>query len=1102
MAAGRIKGITVEIGGDTTKLQTALQGVNKEIKSTQSQLKDVEKLLKLDPGNTELLAQKHKLLGEAVGETKQKLETLKTAAEQANAALANGEITQAQYDALQREIIETEADLKKLESQASTSAVALEKISQAGEKMKSAGEKISSAGEKLLPVTAGVTGLGTAAVTTAASFESSMSQVQATMGITKDAMSTVNGQSVNTMDTLSNLAKKMGAETSFSAKQCGDALNFLALAGYDTQQMCDTLPTVLNLAAAGSLDLATASDMVTDAMSALGMGVDESEKMVDQMAKTASTTNTSVAQLGEGILTIGATAKTVKGGTAELNTALGILANNGIKGAEGGTHLRNMILSLQNPTDKAAICMESLGLQVYDSEGNMRSLNDILGDLNKSMDGMTAEEKSNVISKIFNKTDLSSVNALLANTGDTWDNLQNSITNSAGAAQQMADTQLDNLQGQLTILQSALEGLAISIGELLMPYIKQIVAHIQSFVDWLNSLDEGSKKMIITIGLIAAALGPVLIVIGKVVTAVGSILTFIPKIVSGFSMVGKAFSALGGILTANPLGLIVVAIVAVVAALVTLYQKCEWFRDGVNAIFQQVASFFQKIWSEICVFFTDTIPNAWNALVSFFQGIPAWWSGIWQSVGTFFSQIWSGICSFFTDTIPNAWNSVASFFTSIPEWWAGIWQSVSDFFSSIWTGMMNNPVLTAITDMISQLWSNLVSTLQGIWSGLVSIASGAWELLKNTVLAPVLLLIDLVTGNFEQLASDAQNIWLNIQSAASQIWSGIQQVVGSLTQGLVNHVTILITGLGSALSNLWSAISGKASEIWSFIVSNLSSLIQNLVSGIVSFITNLATNLSNVWSGIKNTASSVWASLQQQIQNLVQSLVSRVVSFITGLSSNLSNLWSSMKNLAITTWTNLKNSVVQIALNLKDMAVQAFRNLVSGIRDALWNLPTTIRNGFSGAISYITSLPWQALGWGRDLVQGIANGIWNAIGAVRNAVSNVASVIRSYLHFSVPDVGPLTEYESWMPDFMKGLAAGIEKSRGMVEKAIGHVSSDLVLTPELGNLKSGMYAGGSDSDGGVTVNVPLFLDGRQIASATSTIQSQRNTSYKRSLGVV
>lgn len=242
MAACRIKGITVEIGGDTTKLQTALKGVNSEIKNTQAQLKDVEKLLKLDPGNTELLAQKQKLLSDAVSETKDKLTTLKTAAEQANTALANGDISQEQYDALQREIIETEQDLKKLEEQAKQSDSALQKIAANGEKLKTVGDNISSAGQKMLPVTAAVTGLGTAAVTTAANFESSMSQVQATMGVTKDAMSMVDGQSVNTMDTLSELAKKMGSETAFSAKECADALNYLALAGYDTQQMCDTLP--------------------------------------------------------------------------------------------------------------------------------------------------------------------------------------------------------------------------------------------------------------------------------------------------------------------------------------------------------------------------------------------------------------------------------------------------------------------------------------------------------------------------------------------------------------------------------------------------------------------------------------------------------------------------------------------------------------------------------------------------------------------------------------------------------------------------------------------------------------------------------------------
>ena len=285
--ASRMKGITVEIGGDTTKLQTALQGVNKEIKNTQSQLKDVEKLLRLDPGNRSLLAQKQQLLSSAVSETMEKLATLKTTAEQANAALASGDISQSQYDVLQREIIETEQELKRLEEQARQSSTALQSVAAAGEKMKKAGDQISSAGQKMLPVTAAMAGLGTAAVTTAANFESSMSQVQATMGITKDSMSMLNGESVNTMDALGDLAKQMGSTTAFSASECADALNYLALAGYDTQQMADTLPIVLNLAAAGGIDLASASDMVTDAMSALGMETSQASTMADQMAKTA-----------------------------------------------------------------------------------------------------------------------------------------------------------------------------------------------------------------------------------------------------------------------------------------------------------------------------------------------------------------------------------------------------------------------------------------------------------------------------------------------------------------------------------------------------------------------------------------------------------------------------------------------------------------------------------------------------------------------------------------------------------------------------------------------------------------------------------------------
>ena len=419
-------------------------------------------------------------------------------------------------------------------------------------------------------------GAGAAAVKVAADFEKAMSQVQATMGITRDSMSTIDGQSVNTMNALSGLAKQLGQDTAFSASQCAEALNYLALAGYDAEEMTKTLPTILNLAAAGGMELAQSSDMVTDAMSALGMDTADAEKMVDQMAKTSSTTNTSVAQLGEGILKIGATARQIKGGTAELSTALGILANNGIKGAEGGTHLRNVINSLQKSADAATGAIEGVNVAVYDSDGKMRSLNDILGDLNASMDGMTDQQKADIIRNIFKETDLAAVNALLASTGDEWIALQQAIENSSGAAAQMAETQLDNLHGQLTLLKSALEGLGISIGEILLPTVKEGVEAVQGWVDRFNALGDSQKNLIVRLGAVAAAIGPATIAGGKLTSAIGTgvekyhdMEIAIGKIIGKYeaetlasggtvTAMGKAQAVMSGLL--NPAGLVVGAL--------------------------------------------------------------------------------------------------------------------------------------------------------------------------------------------------------------------------------------------------------------------------------------------------------------------------------------------------------------------------------------------------------------------------------------------------------------------------------------------------------------------------------------------------------------
>lgn len=311
-------------------------------------------------------------------------------------------------------------------------------------------------------------------------FDQAMAQVAATMG-----------KSVDEVKNLNEFAQEMGRTTAFSATESAEALNYMALAGYDAETSMNMLPNVLNLAAAGNFSLSRASDMVTDAQSALGLSLEETTEMVDKMARASSKSNTSVEQLGDAFLTIGGTAKTLSGGTTELATALGILADNGIKGAEGGTALRNILLNLTPKNKEAAEAMASIGLEAYDAEGNMRSLKDIFGDMSEAMKDMTTQERTNLISAMFNKVDLKTVNALIGTTGERWDELTTAIDNSQNAAQEMAETQLDNLAGDITLFKSALEGAKIAVSDTLTPSLREFV---QFGTDGLSEMTAAFKE--------------------------------------------------------------------------------------------------------------------------------------------------------------------------------------------------------------------------------------------------------------------------------------------------------------------------------------------------------------------------------------------------------------------------------------------------------------------------------------------------------------------------------------------------------------------------------------------------------------------------------
>ena len=511
-----------------------------------------------------------------------------------------------------------------------------------------------------------VAGIGKAAIGVGMDFEAGMSQVAATMGISSDAIKRNEGD----FKLLSDAAKEAGSTTQFSATQSAEALNYLALAGNDAETSVSLLPTVLNAAAAGGLELGYASDLITDSMSALGLETKDTTTFVDQLTMTSQKSNTSMGQLGEAILTVGGTAKKLQGGTVELNTALGILADRGIKGADGGTALRNVILSLAAPTDTAAKELKKLGVNAYDANGNFRSLDDIFIDLNKSTNGLSEAAKNQAFTKIFNKTDLKAVEALLAGQGDRFGELASQIRNSGGAAEETAKTMNTNLKGAITTLNSALEGMGITIFEQFKePLTKAVNAAATSIQNLIKAFNEGKlDKTLIAIG---SALAGVVTYMGimKGYAIATSILGVAKGLIAAVSMVKSlsgAMAILNTVLLANPIGLIVGAIGALVAAFVYLWNTSDGFRNFWIEVWNNIKEFTGTAIETIKNFFTQTIPQAIDNMILWFQTLPTriseWLQQAITKVGEWATNMWNKAI----ETGTNFINAIVEFFSTLP----------------------------------------------------------------------------------------------------------------------------------------------------------------------------------------------------------------------------------------------------------------------------------------------------------------------------------------------------------------------------------------------------------------------------------------------------
>lgn len=846
----------------------------------------------------------------------------------------------------------------------------------------SAGAKMASAGATMTAtVTRGLIKLGQTAVTESANFESAMSQVRATMLKSTDEfnseMGTVMlGAGENMREFTGNLtdfALEMASTTKFTASETAAALNYMALAGYNTQESMEMLPNVLNLAAAGAMDLALASDMVTDTQTAFGLTAERTTQMVDEMAKAASTGNTNVQQLGEAFLTVGGLAKNLNGGMViltdgtssavdgvqELEIALTAMANAGIKGGEAGTHMRNVLLKLSSPTSEGAKQFRKLGVEAFDAQGNMKSLNTIFGDLGTSLGKLTQQEKLQAIGEIFNVRDISAAEALLAAVGEDWDSIGESILDAEGAAQAMSEIQLDNLNGQLTILKSGLQVLAIQFGNLMLPALKSMVGYIQRLTTWLSNLDDAQKKTVMRFALIAAAIGPVLLVMGRLIALIGSA-------GQGFALLGKVMTS-GGALGAG-------AIVGLVAVFARLYTTNEKFRDSINNTFgrlkEGISGFIES--------FEPTFNNLIEVVGTFIDTLAEPLSGLFDGLVTGFNNllglvqpIIDNIIQKFSQLIENISPIVSQVINTIADLFANI--DLSSLFESI------GEIIDIIGDLVVEQLPLVLQVFSDTFSAAVAVVQPVIDVVANLAGAiSALLKGDLKTAgekfkNAFKSAEKAVSAVLNaIKTLFSGLWSGIQPLV----QPIIDWFAQAAADIGAFFASIPDAISafvGSAIQFISDFATQIGEFftvtIPSYVDVVVEWFNNLPYNIGVALGSAARAVVDFATGVYNDMVDWVSQAIDSVVDFFSGLPGD------------IQTWLdNAIDNVSSWATSVYDDMSNAVSDAVNAVGDWLSELPGKFSDWFDEVITTLSGISLLEAG------QDILNSLWDGLKSVWDSI--------------------------------------------------------------------------------------------------------------------
>lgn len=875
-------------------------------------------------------------------------------------------------------------------------------------------------------VTLPIVGVGAAAVKTATDFEAGMSEVKA-----------ISGATGSEFDALRDKAIEMGAKTKFSASDSADAFKYMAMAGWDASQMMDGIAGIMDLAAASGEDLATTSDIVTDALTAFGLQASDSAHFADVLAQASSKSNTNVGLMGETFKYVAPVAGALGYSIEDTAVAIGLMANSGIKGSQAGTALRSTITRLAKPVGEAKDAVEELGISITNADGTMKPLSQTMVELREKFAGLTEEQKAQYAAMLAGQEGMSGLLAIVNASDEDFQKLTDEINNANGAAEDMASVMMDNTAGAVEQLKGALESAGILIGEKLTPYIRQLAEWITGLVEKFNSLSEEEQDQIVKFGLILAAIGPVLLILAKVISVVSTVVKAfklfgttmttvktsidlvkagytglatqmggIPKLIAGIS------TGFGGMLA--PIAAVIAIVAVLVGAFVTLWKTNEEFRDNMVGIWNSIKESINN--------FFDGVVERINALGFDFENITEVIKTVWFALCDVLAPVFEGAFNTIAIVLDGVFNQILSVMDIFIGLFTGNWEQLGEGVKGVVSGIvetfanLGSNILGVIGDIGAEILNKLgfekaAEGFQNFFDTLSDLFGQIPELLSSAIDTIVSFFTETIPNAFNSAIEAVQGFVDNIiefftVTVPEAFSTFVNETIPNAINSIVQWFEQLPYMIGYAIGELIGYFYLFATNLWTWITTELPLIIEGIIqwfaqlpSRIWEWLTGVVTNVINWGVEMYNNAVLAASNFVNGAIEWISQLPSRIWAWLTSTVSNVISWGANMVSQARSVATNFVNSFISFITSLPSKVwgiIQQIPSKVSAIGSQLYNAG---RNIFQSLWNGIKSIGDSILGWVSDFagkigsfVSGIIDGFKNIVSGANDAKSAAKSV--------------------------------------------------------------------------------------------------------------